>query len=288
MARNAARSPRRTPRKKGSTTARRSAQSLAKQADRHVCYERAVQAPQVDAQFIDRTYRRYRGRPPRILREDFCGTAALCADWVKMHRDNRAIGIDLHAPTLNWGIAQHIVPLGERAARVELVCQDVRDPVAQKADAVAAFNFSYFIFKERGTLRDYFARVRDGLNPDGILYLDLFGGPEAMDTREERTPFRGFTYVWDQAAFNPISNEITCHIHFEFRDKSAMRRAFTYHWRLWTLAELREIALEAGFRDFIVYWEGTDRKTGEGNGVYRPSLKGDNSPAYVCYMLCLK
>ena len=262
--------------------------TLAARADRHECYERAVQAPEVDARFIDRTFRRYRQRVPRILREDFCGTAALCAEWAKLRGDRHAVGVDLDTPTLNWGIARHLLPLGPRAARVDLVCQDVRDPAPVRADVVAAFNFSYYTFKDRPTLRRYFALVHKGLARDGILYLDLFGGPESIEVREERSRFQKFTYVWDQAAFNPVTHEITCHIHFEFRDRSAMRRAFTYHWRMWTLPELREIAFEAGFRDFIVYWEGTDRKTGEGNGIYRPTRRGDDAPAFICYLLCLK
>jgi SAM-dependent methyltransferase len=263
----------------GGTRAGRRAPTLAERADAHEYYERAVQAPDVDARFIDRSFRQLRNRAPRVLREDFCGTAALCAEWVKLSPEKRA---------LNCGIARHLLPLGERAARVDLICQDVRDPAPIKADAVAAFNFSYFTFKERETLRRYFVHVRDGLRRDGILYLDLFGGPESIEVREERTSFRGFTYVWDQAAFNPLTHDITCHIHFEFPDRSVMRRAFTYHWRMWSIPELREIAHEAGFRDFIVYWEGTDRKSGEGNGIYRPSRKGDNSPAFICYLLCLK
>ena len=70
--------------------------TLAEQADKFVCYEKAVQAPEADADFIDRSFRKHRGRPPRVLREDFCGTAALCTAWVKRHRQNMAYGIDRH------------------------------------------------------------------------------------------------------------------------------------------------------------------------------------------------
>ena len=262
--------------------------TLAQRADRHIYYERAVQNPPADTDFIQRTFRRLRGRVPRILREDFCGTAALCADWVRRSPDHRAFGIDLDEPTLNWGIRQHIVPLGKRAAHVELIRADVRDRVSFKCDAIAAFNFSYFGFKDRRTLCDYFKLVRAGLKPDGIFYLDLYGGPEAMELREERTEYDDFTYVWDQDAFNPITFETTCHIHFEFPDGSAMRRAFSYDWRLWQIPELEDVARDAGFADFVVYWEGTERKTGEGNGVYRPSRRGDNSPAYVAYLVAVK
>ncbi len=261
---------------------------MSKSADRFELYERAVQHPPADVHFMTRTFQTLRGRAPRVLREDFCGTAALCASWVKHHPENRAYGIDLDERTLNWGIRRHIVPLGERAARVELLRADVRETPAFKSDLAAAFNFSYFTFKDRKVLLDYFKSVRAGLVKDGLFFLDIYGGPEAMELREERTDFDDFVYVWDQAAFNPITFAITCHIHFEFPDESAIRRAFTYDWRLWQIPELRLLSQEAGFRDFIVYWEGTDHKTGEGNGIYRPSMKGDNSPAYVCYLVCVK
>ena len=173
---------------------------MARRADRHELYERAVQNPPADVDFIKRTFKSLRGRPARMLREDFCGTAAICADWVKRHAENRALGIDLDADTLNWGIQRHIVPLGRRAANVTLICQDVRAPLRTKSDVTVAFNFSFCIFKERKALRDYFRRVRRSLAPDGIFYLDIFGGPESMDLREERTDFGDFTYVWDQDA----------------------------------------------------------------------------------------
>jgi hypothetical protein len=262
--------------------------TIASQADRHALYERAVQNPSADVDFMQRTFRRLRGRPARRLREDFCGTAAICAEWIRRHAENHALGIDLDTRTLNWGIGRHMVPLGERASRVTLIRSDVREPVSFKADVTAAFNFSYFIFKDRPALLDYFKRARRGLARDGILFLDLFGGPEAMDLREERTEFEDFTYVWDQDAFNPITNEITCHIHFEFPDHSALRRAFTYRWRLWQIPELEDLARAAGFSEVIVYWEGTDQKSGEGNGIYRPSRKGDNSPAFIAYLVCVK
>lgn len=289
MAQQGTRKPRRKttrPARKGSLRAPR--RSQAKLADKFVCYERAVQAPDVDAAFIARTFKRLRQRPARVLREDFCGTAALCAEWVKMHTQNRAWGIDLDERTLNWGIRTHLVPLGSRAAGVTLIRQDVRDPVPFKADAVAAFNFSYFIFKDRPTLRQYLATVRRGLVRDGILFLDLYGGPETMELREERTRYERFTYVWDQAAFNPITHEVTNHIHFEFPDGSALRRAFTYQWRLWQIPEIHDLVLKAGFRECVVYWEGIDSATSEGNGVFRASRKGDNAPAFVSYLLCLK
>jgi hypothetical protein len=266
---------------------KKAAPTLAQQANRHDYYERSVQTPDVDAKFLDRTFRKIRGRRAHILREDFCGTAALCAEWVKLHREHRAYGIDLCEETLNYGIGKHLVPLGEQAARIHLMRQDVRKPIGVRADIACAFNFSYFAFKQREVLRDYLATVREGLVDDGILFLDLFGGPESMDLREEETEHDDFTYIWDQDDFNPITHEMRCYIHFAFPDGSKIRRAFRYDWRLWQIPEIKDVAREAGYRDFIVYWEGTD-EDGDGNGIFRPTRKGDDAEAFIAYLLCVK
>jgi cyclopropane fatty-acyl-phospholipid synthase-like methyltransferase len=262
--------------------------TLARDADLLRCYERAVQAPAVDAEFMDRTFQRLRARRAHVLREDFCGTAALCAAWIRRNPDHRAYGIDLCEKTLNWGIRTHLLPMGADAARVTLLKRDVRDAVDFKADVAAAFNFSYWTFKDRPTMRAYFEQVRDGLVDDGLFYLDLFGGARAAEVRMERKRFGDFTYIWDQHAFNPITHEIQCYIHFKFRDGSRIHRAFSYGWRIWHIPELEDIAREAGYRDFIVYWEGTDLETGEGNGVFRPSRKGDDAESFIAYLVCVK
>ena len=78
---------------------------------------------------------------------------------------------------------------------------------------------------------------------------------------------------------------MNCHIHFEFPDRSRMDQAFSYYWRLWTLPEIRELLIEAGFSAVTVYWEGTDRKTNEGDGIYSPAETGDADPGWVCYIV---
>ena len=67
--------------------------------------------------------------------------------------------------------------------------------------------------------------------------------------------------IWDQKAYNPINGDMLCHIHFSFPDGSKIKKAFTYDWRLWTLPEIRELLLEAGFQRATVYWEGTNEET---------------------------
>ena len=97
-----------------------------------------------------------------------------------------------------------------------------------------------------------------------------------------------FTYVWDQAKFDPISSHMTCHIHFHFDDGSKMRKAFSYDWRMWTLPEIRELLEEAGFKKSTVYWEGTDEEEEEGNGEFTAAEEGEADPAWIAYIVAEK
>jgi hypothetical protein len=115
--------------------------------------------------------------------------------------------------------------------------------------------------------------------------MDAWGGGEVQFILKERRRLHGFDYIWDQVKFDPITHEILCKIHFEFRDGTRLRNAFLYDWRLWTLPELRELMSEAGFEDVHVLWEGTDRKTGKGNGVFRRVRRGGDEKAWVAYVM---
>ena len=68
---------------------------MASQADRHALYEQAVQDPQRDVNLFSRIYRRLRGHDALRMREDFCGTAALCHAWAESMPERTAIGVDL-------------------------------------------------------------------------------------------------------------------------------------------------------------------------------------------------
>jgi hypothetical protein len=57
---------------------------------------------------------------------------------------------------------------------------------------------------------------------------------------------------------------------------------------LWTLPELQEILKEAGFREVTVYWEGTVKRTGEGNGVFTPSTEGEACAGWIVYIVAEK
>jgi SAM-dependent methyltransferase len=255
----------------------------ARNADRHALYQRAVQSPDVDAAFYARWFKRYTGRELRALREDFCGTAVLACHHVKRHPDNTAIGIDLHGPTLAWGRKHNVDPLldAEQKKRLTLLQKNVLDVDSPKADTVLALNFSYSVFKTRAALRDYVANCFRSLKPGGVLFMDAWGGPDVIRYQIDRHRHRDFVYLWEQRRYDPITHEIECAIHFEFKDGSKLRDAFVYDWRLWTLAELRELFEEAGFDDVHVLWEGTDRKTGRGNGVFKRKERGDMDEAWI-------
>lgn len=261
---------------------------MAEQADLHELYEESVQAVDVEVEFLDATFKELRGRRPLSFREDFCGTASAACEWVRSHKERTAIGVDNDKDTLDWGRENRVAKLPKTAqARVELLLADVRSVETPKVDIVAAFNFSYFLFKERAELKAYFERLREVLNDDGVLFLDCFGGPEGITPQKEKTKHKGFTYIWDQAEYEPVTGRMLCHIHFKFADGSRIKKAFTYDWRLYSLPELRDILLEAGFAKVRVYWEGED-EDGEPDGEYRESATGDADPAWVCYVVAEK
>ena len=264
------------------------AQTMAERADIHDLYEKSVQAVDIEVEFLQDTFRSLRHREALTLREDFCGTASLACEWVRTGAQRGAIGVDIDASVLEWGRKRRVARLPEAArARVKLLNDDVRHVVTEPVDIVGAFNFSYFCFKTREEMRGYFNRVHGALRPDGVFFLDAFGGPEASDLQKEKTKLDGFTYVWDQAEFEPVTSRIVCHIHFKFPDGSKIKRAFTYDWRLWTLPELRELLLEAGFAKVRVYWEGDDGDGG-GNGEFKEHATGEPDLAWIAYLVAEK
>lgn len=255
-------------------------------SDRHKLYEEAVQCPEAEIAFLDRVYKQRRGRKPQSLREDFCGTAYSSCSWVRLRPDNTATGVDLDGKVLNWARKNNLSWLtDEERERIQLLNENVLTAATPPVDVLVAMNFSYYLFMTRGELVEYFRRARAGLKPDGLFVCDCYGGYEAQDVIEETRKCAGFTYVWDQAHFNPITNETVCHIHFRFPDGSEMRKAFSYTWRLWSLPEIREAMDEAGFSKTTVYWEGTDPETDEGNGVFRATTKGEICAGWIAYIV---
>ena len=254
--------------------------------DPHWLYQESVQSPDVHFSFFDRVYRQHSGRLPLSLKEDFCGTALLSAEWVEWRRQNTAIGVDLDAPTLKWGLQHNIAVLSDdQRRRVRLVRGNVLDVTKPRVDLTVAFNFSYNIFHTRDALRAYFRAARRSLAPGGMFICDMFGGWEAQKPMVERTRHSGFTYLWELERYDPIANFGRYHIHFKFHDRGGIRRAFTYDWRLWTVPEVRELLAEAGFQQVDLYWEGIDNRTGFGNSVFRKVKSATNSAGWIVFFV---
>lgn len=266
-------------------------------------YQAAVQSPEAEIDFIDRAFRRLKGRLPRTLREDFCGTGLLACQWAGRRPGNLARGLDLDPKPLKWGEENNRGPLRAHVReRVQLVRADVLKPPALPVEAragfdvVAALNFSYWIFHERATLLSYFTKAREQLAPDGLLLLDFMGGGDChmRCTDRNRRNLKGFgpfTYLWEHAEVEPIAGRTVCKIHFEFPPTSSrprrikpMRNAFVYDWRLWGVRELCDILTDAGFNGTRVFWEG-EKADGSGNGIFRESRTGTPDRSYVGYIV---
>jgi SAM-dependent methyltransferase len=264
--------------------------TMAEQADIHELYELSVQNVEHEIEFLQQTFESLRDRTAYRLREDFCGTASASCQWVRQGSNFQAIGVDIDPAVLEWGRENRVGKLdAEDRARVRLIESDVLEVETPKVDILVAFNFSYFIFDTRDTMRQYFKRVHDALDDDGVFFCDMFGGPEAQEETKEKTKHKkhGFTYIWEQAEFHPVTHYMRTHIHFKFKDGSKIKNAFTYVWRLWTPPEIRELLLEAGFRKATVYWEGED-EDGEGNGEFNPDERGEADLAWIAYIVAEK
>ncbi len=264
--------------------------TMAETADIHELYEHSVQNVENEIEFLQKTFTSLTGRTAYLYREDFCGTASASCEWVKQGSEYQAIGVDIDGSVLDWGRKNRIAKLPlEDQARVRLMESDVLTVETPKVDLLAAFNFSYWIFEERATMLRYMRTCRDALKDDGVLFMDMFGGPESFEETKEKTKHKklGFTYIWHQAEFHPITNHMQCYIHFKFKDGSKIKKAFSYAWRLYTAPELRDLLLEAGFSNVTVYWEGED-EDGEGNGEFLPDAKGEADLAWIAYIVAEK
>lgn len=104
--------------------------------DRFECYELCVQSPRHVAAFL----RGVHGNEPIVLREDFCGTAAVSRRWceeaARRGDDGRAVAVDLDAQTI--AKARELAEGEGLSGRVELVCGDaLSEPAASAPDALA-------------------------------------------------------------------------------------------------------------------------------------------------------
>jgi hypothetical protein len=183
--------------------------------------------------------------------------------------------------------------------RIHLLCDNVLTAQTPPVDMVMALNFSFCIFKKRTELKHYFQTAVKSLHSAGIFILDIYGGTESIiaksdDTREidgftapDGTQIPSFEYTWEQAKYNPINHHTTCHIHFKVPNIGKIEKAFTYDWRLWTLPELQEILLEAGFSKAEVYLHDFNDE-GESDETFRLRKNYENAQGWIAYVVGVK
>ena len=256
-------------------------------ADRYQLYELSVQFAESEIDFVEDRYRLIRGKRARLLREDFCGSATVCCEWVRRKKRHRAIGVDINKEVLDWARVRNLSKLTpSQRKRLQLRRGNVLKTKTRSPDIISAMNFSYWLFKERKQLKRYFRKARKALAKDGILFLDAYGGYDSFKEIEEEREIaakESFTYIWEQEKYEPVSGTLLCHIHFGFADGSRIERAFSYDWRLWTLPEIRELLVEAGFRNITFYWQGWDDND-EPDGDFQPVIEGDADAGWICYI----
>lgn len=224
--------------------------------DLHACYEEAVQQPKREARnlrniFVDTQQRLLDERPrmPTVLREDFCGTAVLCREWVAGHVERTAIGVDLDSSVLQYA-SQHF-PSDTISSRIDLHCANVltvNNDDLEPADIIAALNYGLCYFHQRADLLLYLRRSLEALSPGGILVADIFGGNRPLtEPWLFRRKCSSFEYWFEQAPCSLLTNVCHCSINFKFKDGTVLRNAYTYDFRVWSIADLLEAMREAGF-----------------------------------------
>ncbi|MDD9890819.1 MAG: class I SAM-dependent methyltransferase [Gammaproteobacteria bacterium] len=278
---------------KGKAQKNKSKQTLADKADKFDCYQKSVQEPEHEVDIFIQAYKEAYNRKPLKLREDFCGTFAVCCSWVESDAKRSAWGVDLCDETLQWGKDNNLSKLKQKEAkRVTVLEQDVREFNTPQADVLAAQNFSFWIFKTREEVIEYFKIARANLASEGVIVMDMMGGRDCYDSDiiDKRTIVKGkkgFKYHWEQAYFNPVNSDCIFYIHFKFADGSKMKKAFRYDWRFWTIPEVREMLLEAGFRDTVVYWE-EDDDDDDADAVWSRVEEAPNDYSWLCYVVGIK
>jgi len=137
-----------------SETKPKKAKLTAANSDRYDLYQRSVNSPDSDVDFLIRAYGELRdGRRPQHLREDFCGTANLSAEWLARDPAFTAEGFDLDPEPIAWGQQVNFAAIDDYRERMTFHVADVRSRSLAKPDITTAPNFSYWCFRTREELK---------------------------------------------------------------------------------------------------------------------------------------
>lgn len=237
--------------------------------NRHDFYELCVQSPKHLVPLLKAIH----GGSPRILGEDFCGTAALSLAWVGADPQARAIGVDLSEEVLGYHNDHD---------RVEKILGDVRtatNATDHEADVVFVGNFSIGELHTRADLIDYLRHARSRVSDGGVFVCDTYGGESAFITGHVHRNHPGpngmrIRYTWEQREADPTTGMVVNAMHFRTEKgghiEDELNDAFVYHWRLWSVPELRDALMEAGFGSTQVFAKMPDAIDDEGNVYVQP------------------
>lgn len=257
-------------------------------------YESCVQNPDLAVKLL----RGIHGASPRILAEDFCGTAALSRAWVRAIENALAIAADIDPAPLKRAKAEiaklhakphtkphanpHATSLAPGAGAVRILRADVLTSAAlarSRADVLFVGNFSIGEIHDRATLVRYLARSRKRLLKGGVFVCDIYSGESAFRvgaTQREHILADGtrVKYTWEQRSADPFTARVENALHFRVFKGSELARdlrdAFVYRWRLWSIPELRDAMFEAGFDRVDIYAQLPDAEDSEGNVYASP------------------
>lgn len=266
--------------------------------DKFACYELCVQSPRHVSGFLRGVY--LAGDPgrgePAVLHEDFCGTATIARRWIadgkRLGVVRRAVGVDLDAEVLEraWvGAEEEGVGEGLVLVRGDVIerggCEEEGSGGVGGADIIFVGNFSIGYIHDRATLVRYLRQARERVAGGasgwggGVFVCDLYDSPGkyTLGTLNRVHPGRGreiVHYTWEHREADVLTAMVTNAIHFrvvvdgdvvaEYPD------AFVYRWRLWSIAEMREAMMEAGFASTEVYAEVSDTPRAMGDGSEMP------------------
>lgn len=233
--------------------------------DKHDLYELCVQSPKDLIPLL----RAIHGDDPSVLGEDFAGTAAVSHLWVE--RDGcSAVAVD-HEEEVLHRRGEH-----ERITKHLLDVRKVNDP----CDLLFVGNFSIGYLHTRAELIEYLTHARRRLeHTHGVFVCDTYGGESAFTLGGvHRThPMPGgklCRYTWEQHSADPTTGMVTNLIHFRVERAGViefeLEDAFIYHWRLWSIPELRDAMEDAGFAQTQVYSKLADAIDDEGNAYVMP------------------
>lgn len=233
--------------------------------DRFDLYELCVQSPTHLVPLLCAIH----GRHPLTLGEDFSGTASLSRAWVASAADRRAIATDFDPQ------AHSRCPDLDRLIKRT---QDVR-ATSDRADLIFAGNFSIGYMHTRSELVEYLRHIHTRMTPGGCFLCDTYGGESAFITghvhRYHNAPDGSrIRYTWEQREADPLTGRVIDVLHFRTERggmiEDEIMDAFVYDWRLWSVPELRDAMIEAGFARTAVFQKLPDAQDESGEMYISP------------------